>query len=233
MPRVVVLGCGTGVGKTRVSVALLRALTRAGLATIGVKPVESGLTVGLGSPPTDSDAYALAEAGSVRPAIAHPLHAFAQPISPHAAARANHVEIALPALVQWVEEAEKCMTPGVSSDMAFWSLVESAGGVFSPLSPSATNFDLALSLEPAIWIVVVADALGALHETTATLEAMRSRGREPNHVVLSAAREPDASTGSNARELSELGIVTPAATLARNDDHGIEALVQCLLRHAH
>ena len=233
MPRIVVLGCGTGVGKTRVSVALLRALARVGSPAIGLKPVESGVTQGLNSPPTDSDAYALAGAGSVRPRLTHPLHAFHQPISPHAAARAIHIEITLQPVVKWVEEAEQHMTPLVMSGMASWSLVESAGGVFSPLSPRATNFDLATALEPAIWIVVAADALGALHEVTATLEAMRGRGREPNHVVLSAAREPDASTGSNARELSALGIVTPAATLARNDDRGIEALVQRLLTHGH
>ncbi len=162
----------------------------------------------------------------------HPLFAFPEPISPHAAARTLQLEIALPPVVTWVAQAEQCVAPLVSSDMASWSVVETAGGVFTPLSLSATNFALALALEPAIWIMVAADALGALHEVTATLEAMRARGREPNHVVLSAAREPDASTGSNARELSALGIVTPAATLARNDDRGIEALVQRLLAHA-
>jgi dethiobiotin synthetase len=232
VPRVVVLGCGTGVGKTRVSVALLRGLSRARLPTIGLKPIESGIAVGEDNPPIGSDAHDLARAGSVQPALNHPLFAFPDPISPHAAARAQRLEIALPAVVSWVELAEQCVTPLVSSDMARWSVIETAGGVFSPLSPRATNFDLALALEPAIWIVVVADSLGALHEASATLQAMRARGREPNHVVLSAAREPDASTGSNAHELSTLGIVTPAATLARNDDHGIDALVQLLLTQA-
>lgn len=231
MPRVVVLGCGTAVGKTRVSVALLRGLSRARCRTIGLKPIETGVAP-KGNPPPDSDAYALAQAGSMRPSMAHPLFAFPEPISPHAAARMLQLEIALTPIVSWVEEAEQCVAPLVSSDMASWSVVETAGGVFSPLSQSTTNFALALALEPAIWIVVAADALGALHEVTATLEAMRARGREPNHVVLSAAREPDASTGSNARELSALGIVTPVATLARNDDRGIEALVERLLTRA-
>ncbi len=68
-----------------------------------------------------------------------------------------------------------------------------------------------------------------LHEVSATLQAMRARGRQPEHVVLSAAREPDASTGRNAAELSALGIVTPTAVLERNDTHGIHALVERLL----
>jgi hypothetical protein len=37
----------------------------------------------------------------------------------------------------------------------------------------------------------------------------------PDFVVLSAAREPDASTGTNADELARLGIATPVAVLGR------------------
>ena len=113
--------------------------------------------------------------------------------------------------------------------MAEWSVVETAGGVFSPLSPTATNFDLALALEPAIWVLVAPDALGVLHDLSATLQAMRARGRTPDHVVLSGAREPDSSTGSNAAELEALGIVATSAVLARNDDRGIASLVERLL----
>jgi hypothetical protein len=98
---------------------------------------------------------------------------------------------------------------------ALWSLVETAGGVFSPLNPTATNLSLAVALEPAIWIVVAPDALGVLHDLTATLTAMRANARMPEFVVLSAAREPDASTGTNADELARLGIATPVAVLGR------------------
>ena len=61
MPRIVVLGCGTGVGKTRVSAALLRALTRANRPCVGLKPIESGVPQepGVSSPAAGSDARAL------------------------------------------------------------------------------------------------------------------------------------------------------------------------------
>jgi len=71
--------------------------------------------------------------------------------------------------------------------------------------------------------------LGVLHEVRATLTAMRACGREPDHLVLSAAREPDASTGSNADELIRLGISPVSAALARNDDSAVSALVDRLL----
>jgi len=233
MPRVVVLGCGTGVGKTRVCVALLQQLARIGQACIGLKPIESGIAAQdspCPQPPPGSDASALAEAGSLHVTTEpHPLYALARPISPHLAAREMGLEIAPEAVVRWVASVEHDVTPLVASDMAFWTIIETAGGVFSPLSRGATNLDLARALEPAIWILVAGDSLGVLHEVSATLQAMRAHGRTPEHVVLSAAREPDASTGSNAAELEALGIVTPTTVLERDDDRGVQSLVKCLV----
>ncbi len=232
MPRVVILGAGTGVGKTRVGAALLRELAARGCATLGLKPVESGIADDANNPP-GSDAALLADASTHRTPLRSPLYALRKPVSPHLAARAQGVSVELHAILPWVVEAEIASTIYISSDMANWTIVETAGGVFSPLSASATNFDLALTLEPAIWILVAADALGVLHDVSATLQAMRARGRSPNHVILSGAREPDLSTGSNAAELEALGIVTPSAVLARNDDRGIAGLVDSLLAATH
>jgi len=228
VPRVVVLGAGTGVGKTRVGSALLRALASRGCETLGLKPIESGIPAEPSNPP-GSDAAALADASTQHVAIRSPLYALRDPVSPHLAARAQGLSVSVSEVLSWVQRAESAMTPHVSPDMAIWSVVETAGGVFSPVSSTTTNFDLALKLEPAIWILVAADALGVLHDVSATLQAMRARGRVPEHVVLSGAREPDASTGSNGAELEALGIVTPSAVLARNDDSGISALVERLL----
>ena len=228
MPRIVILGAGTGVGKTRVGVALLRALAAHGCATLGLKPIESGIPRQPNNPP-GSDAASLAAASTRHANIVSPFHALRDPVSPHLAARNEGLVIALEPIVNWVSSAESELTPLVSSDMANWSVVETAGGVFSPLSSSATNFDLARALEPAIWVLVAADALGVLHDVSATLQAMRARGRVPEHVVLSGAREPDSSTGSNAAELQALGITSPSAVLARHDDRGIASLVERLL----
>jgi dethiobiotin synthetase len=225
------LGCGTGVGKTRVSTALLRELSVRGQACIGLKPIESGINRGNpeGTPPPGSDASLLSGAGSLCTSIEHPLYALQDPISPHLAARNSGVVIELPTVRQWLNEVESSMTPLVSSDRALWSVIETAGGVLSPLGRGQTNFDLARALEPSVWVLVAADALGVLHDVSATCEAMAARGRAPDHLVLSQAREPDASTGSNAAELRTLGIATPSAVLARHDDRGIDALVDRLL----
>ena len=109
-----------------------------------------------------------------------------------------------------------------------WSVVETAGALLSPLAPGVTNFDLARSLEPAIWILVGSDSLGTLHDVSATLEVLRYRGRLPDHVVLSAARI-DESTGTNAGEMRLLGIAEPSAVLDRYGD-GLDEFAARLTR---
>lgn len=228
MPRVVVLGAGTGVGKTRVASALLRELGARSHPTLGLKPIESGIRGDVSNPP-GSDAESLARAANQKTALRSPLYALPDPISPHLAARLQNRRIEPNAVLRWVAEAEGEVTLSVGPDRAIWSVVETAGGVFSPLSPTSANFDLALILEPAIWVLVAADALGVLHDLSATLQAMGARGRLPDHVVLSGARAPDASTGTNAAELGALGITKVSAVVARDDDSGIANLVDLLL----
>src|ERR1700743_3643953 len=100
MPRLVTLGCGTGVGKTHVSRALLAALGRAGQPCVGLKPIETGIPDATHSP--NSDAATLSRASTVHLQAKHPLYAFAEPISPHLAARREGVEIELAAVAAWV-----------------------------------------------------------------------------------------------------------------------------------
>jgi len=229
VPRVVVLGCGTGVGKTRVSVALVRELNRRRIPALGLKPIESGVIRGAENPIPNSDAAALAAVSAAAIGMAHPLYALRNAVSPHLAARTEGVEIDLVAVRDWVGAAEAEFALRIAPHRAHWTVLETAGGVFSPLGPGLSNFDLARVVSPARWILVAADALGVLHDLSATLQALAARNQHVDHVVLSAAREPDASTGSNARELAELRIVTPSAVLARNDDQGVSSLVDALL----
>jgi 8-amino-7-oxononanoate synthase len=218
--RVVLLGTGTGVGKTRVGAALARALRVRGQAVLGLKPVESGVSPGS----VGEDALGLATAAG------HPVPPGAlflrEPLSPHLAAEREGVRLDVASLQEWVWREEASFRLAHPDG---WLLVETAGGVFSPLAPSFTNFELGLSLGRARWILIAPDALGVLHELSATLEAMRARGRQPDLVVLSAAREPDLSTGTNAHELRRLGIATPSVVLDRNRDDTVEALVDQLL----
>jgi dethiobiotin synthetase len=211
MRRIVVLGTGTGVGKTHVTVALGRALAALDPAVrVGLlKPIETGI-----EPARESDAQRVQrENRGFAPPDPHPLYGFAPPISPHLAARRAARSIELRAVLEWLERWE---FDERASDRDI-AVIETAGGVFTPLGDGITNFELACALDPALWVLVAPDALGVLHELTATLRALEHAGRAPTRIVLSASRGTDESTGTNAAELRRLGIASPAAVFGAGE----------------
>lgn len=217
--RLVVLGTGTDVGKTHVACEFARAALREFDSVIALKPVETGVLAGSAA----ADASALwAATGRQAARTPTPVYCFEPPISPHRAAREANACIETTLILDWVETQEREHHSAREGERL--TIVETAGGVFSPLGLGLTNLDLALALEPSRWLLVAPDALGVLHDVTAALIAMASVAREPDIVVLSAARALDASTGSNAAELRRLGITEPAATFGREGSPDLGAL---------
>jgi dethiobiotin synthetase len=188
--RIVVLGTGTDVGKTFVTAALARGLSRSG-AVLALKPIESGVCEGAAG-----DAGTIAKAAGHEPRLSR--WRYGKPVSPHLASRLVGEAIEISDVVAWVQHEEAHASPA-----PHFTLVELAGGAFSPLAPGSTNVDLALALDPAAWLLVAPDALGVLHDVSAVLRALP---RRPDAVLLSQSRPPDASTGTNAPELERLGI---------------------------
>jgi 8-amino-7-oxononanoate synthase len=212
--RWVVLGTGTEVGKTFVAEALVRLLTAQGQAVAGLKPIETGWGNAAGREPV-GDAGRLAGASfHVKQLVPAPLYGFSDPVAPALAARRAGTEIQLSAVKTWVRQLSVSAEPGNPPCAA---VIETAGGVFSPLGPQLTNFDLATSLDPSIWILVAPDRLGVLHDVIATLGAMAGRGRGPAWIVLSAPALPDASTGHNLAELLAWGVTPRLLGLGRGE----------------
>lgn len=108
--RIVLLGTGTGVGKTWVGAALVSSWARTLGPAFGQKPLESG--IGEGQLPLDeSDAAALdrATTAGLRAAEVHrALHAVVlpEPLSPHLAARRAGAQLELEALIEWTLAGE-------------------------------------------------------------------------------------------------------------------------------
>jgi dethiobiotin synthetase len=223
MRRIVVLGTGTDVGKTYVTCLVARALaSSAGAPAVqALKPIETGINP---ANATYSDAHKLRSASSVPTPEAHPLYTFEPPLSPHLAARRASTVVDTSAITRWCNEASQYMASHVTS----FQIIETAGGACSPLGPMTTNLDLARALEPALWILVAPDALGVLHDVRAALCAFAAVARPPDFLVLSGAREPDLSTGTNAAELGRVGLPEPIAVVARGGG-AIESLVEALL----
>jgi hypothetical protein len=150
-----------------------------------------------------SDAAQLQESAH---AGAAPLYSFRQPLSPHLAAEREGKTIEAAALIDWVRSQEDAFFGSDPVGTGGVTLVETAGGVFSPLGRGLTNLDIAERLLPASIVLVAPDSLGVLHDVTATLRAMG--GTRPDFVVLSAGRPPDLSTTTNGAALED--VVFPA-----------------------
>lgn len=194
MLRIVVLGVGTQIGKTWVAAALARSAGPS--ACIGLKPIETGCT-----PDSPPDAIALAEAAG------HPLvpphNTFTAPVTPWLAAERVGERIDLERVAEWVQHHS--VRRGIALH-ATTCIVETAGGVFSPMTLDQTNLDLAGLLDPALWLLVAPNRLGVLHDVRATVEAMRALHRAPDLIVLNDAvtSASDASTTTNLSLLRRL-----------------------------
>lgn len=197
-PTVVVCGTGTEVGKTHVACCLLAELRRAGQEAVGLKPVESGLDGGV-----VSDARRLAVAGGW--AEVRSLYGFGEAVSPHLAARRAGVTIEASAIVRWVEQ--RCCPVAV---------VETAGGLMTPLGPGLDNLGLVRALAPGVVVLVGENGLGVLHEVSMARAVLEAAGLWGATVVaLSEPAVADASSETNGAELVALGVVQQCVVFPR------------------
>ena len=161
-----ITGTDTGVGKTRVSCALLQALGARGIPSVGMKPVAAGCDAGPDGP-RSADADALCASSSVPAAYAdvNP-YALAVATSPHLAAQAEGVVIDIGYLRQCYARlagAARCV------------VVEGAGGWLVPVSRQQTMADIAVALSLPV-VLVVGIRLGALNHALLTAQAIRTSG---------------------------------------------------------
>ncbi len=161
-----VTGTDTGVGKTRVSCALLDALTVAGVPAVGMKPVASGCEPSAAGP-RNADAEALRAASSVRADYAdvNP-YAFPAATAPHLAALATGVTIDI---------AHVCRSYARLTGLAPCVVVEGIGGWLVPISRSQTMADVAAALGLPV-ILVVGVRLGAINHALLTAREIRTCG---------------------------------------------------------
>ncbi len=200
----------TGVGKTEVACALLRAARAAGIDAVGAKPAQSGATPG---EPTDAERLVEA-AGRVEPLAAVCPYALRAPLAPAVAARLEGVEISLARILDAVRAL------GARHDAV---VVEGAGGLLVPLTERETYADLAVALGLPV-LVVARAGLGTVNHAALTVEALRRRGLAIAGIVLNrTAPEDDPSVPHNAAEIARLTGIAPAALLPFVADIGARA----------
>ena len=161
-----ITGTDTGVGTTRVTVALMGWMQSLGLTVIGMKPVATGCVSADGLL-RNEDALLLQENSSIRvPYEKINPYAFEPPVSPHIAARAAGRAIDIATIGRQYRELQ---------ELADCVLVEGVGGWEVPLDERHKVSDLARALDLPV-ILVVGLRLGCLNHTALTYAALARGG---------------------------------------------------------
>ncbi len=161
-----VTGTDTGVGKTLVTVALLRALAGRGLRVAGMKPVAAGL-VRYRDKWVNEDVIAICGASNVEAPLelVNPC-ALKEAIAPHIAALREGVTIDQKSIVDSFLQLEA---------QARLVIVEGVGGFKVPLGARFDSAELAATLKLPV-ILVVGMRLGCLNHALLTVDAIQRYG---------------------------------------------------------
>ena len=198
-PGLFIAGTDTGVGKTVVGCALLRAARNRGRRLIPFKPAETGID------PEPLDALRLHHAaGAPVPADRICLYPLRLPAAPQAAAALEGVTIALAPIL---ERADELAAAGDGL------LVEAAGGLLVPYAPNLTGADLAAHLGFPV-LLIGRSALGTINHTALSIAELRRRQIEIAGVVLVQTQidhQPHEAT--NAPLITQLTGLVPLGTV--------------------
>lgn len=161
-----VTGTDTGVGKTRIATALLRAFAGRGLRAVGMKPVAAGCEWADGDLINEDVTALTAVSTLAAPVDLINPYRFQPAIAPHLAAERAGVTISL----QRIRDAYVALA--ARADRV---VVEGAGGFLVPLNEREDFGDLVQLLELPV-LMVVGMRLGCLNHALLTAEAVQRRG---------------------------------------------------------
>jgi dethiobiotin synthetase len=160
--RYFVTGIGTDVGKTVASAILVEALE-----ADYWKPIQSGAT-------TDSDRRTVQSLITNTKSVFHPeVYSLTEPLSPHAAAELDGVEIDLDKIV--VPETENTL------------IIEGAGGLMVPLNYKGFMVVDLITYCKAEAILVSRNYLGSINHTLLSIEALINRNIPIKGIIINGA----------------------------------------------
>lgn len=176
MSTVFITATGTEVGKTLVARGLIRTLRAQGRTVEALKPVVSGY---------EPQEMAGSDPGLLLSSLGEPVtpdgvarispFRFANPISPHLAARREGKKIDFNAVVElcrWRMQA----APGAL-------IIEGVGGVMAPLDEKRTVLDWIVALNQPV-ILVAGSYVGTFSHTFTALEVLKLRGANLTTLVI-------------------------------------------------
>jgi dethiobiotin synthetase len=162
--QVAIIGIHTGIGKTISSAIICEALQ-----ADYWKPVQAGNI-------EDSDSIVVASLLSNSKTTIHKeAHILSQPLSPHIAARLDSTEIII----------EQISIPATDNLL----VIETAGGLMSPLNDTQTNLDLILHFRLPV-ILVSQNYLGSINHTLLTCEVLKQHNIDVKGILFTGEETP-------------------------------------------
>lgn len=190
MHNIIVTGIGTGVGKTVVS-AVLTTMFNGDYW----KPIECG--------EKDSDTQIMRQLLDTTQCFVHPpTFSLKASLSPHHAARIENIVI----------DPERIIIPSSKRTL----VIETAGGIFVPLSQGVLNLDLFKPWK-ARWVIVSRHYLGSINHTLLTVEVLKNRKIPLLGLIFNG--EPNPDTEEVILQLTQLpliGRLLPEQTITPN-----------------
>lgn len=199
-----VTGTNTDIGKTVVSAVLV-----AGLRANYWKPIQSGLIDG-----TDTD-WIQKHTDIPQSHIHKETYALQQPLSPHAAAVFDNIEISLDAFSLPVIPEEDFL------------IIEGAGGVLVPINEKYFMLDLIEKLGSPVLIVADSE-LGTINHSLLTIRQLRDRKIKIAGVVMNGPQNQ-----GNKEAIEFYGNVEVIAEIEPMEELNPEGLADCFTRNFH
>ena len=184
-----ITGTDTGVGKTFVTALLIRGLRKAGLDSVGFKPVCCGDR-------DDAELLRAASGGVEELDEINPVW-FRTPVAPYPAAGIENRTFDLDLIRESFVKLRKAHRS---------VLVEGVGGWMVPVRRDYFVSDLAAEFGLPV-VVVVRNRLGALNHALLTIRAVQSSGQECAGIIMNTANElssDDVAARTNRSMLEDL-----------------------------
>ncbi len=190
-----ITGTDTGVGKTIITGALIRALQQQGKSIGVLKPIETGV---------DSTHRECSDTDRLRHLLTPPpsfdtvcLYKFPQPLAPLAAAQRVGTTIDLTQIHSQMNELRRQYSV---------LLIEGAGGIHTPLTPRQSMRDL-LKLLGIPSLIVGSTNLGGVNHCRLTVEALQQEGIRTCGIILNNSESTNQSTITQQQQESTVELI--------------------------
>ncbi|MCL5024135.1 MAG: dethiobiotin synthase [Nitrospirae bacterium] len=186
-----VTGTDTGVGKTVIAAALIKAIQARGVSVCGMKPIETGCPR-VGNTLYPSDGMFLKKVAGMEENINQITpYCFETPVAPSLASEMESRPVHIDTLVgKFLSLATRYQT----------LVAEGVGGILAPITKNYFVIDLIKALGLPV-IVVARPSLGTLNHTLLTVKYALKEGIRVSGIVINFARPSDGTVAENTNPL--------------------------------